>query len=42
MVLGVFASSLEDAGSKEDAEERRMSRTAEVIFMIDAVEEQNG
>ena len=35
-------SSKEEAGSKEDAEDRRMSRTAEVIFVIDAVEEQNG
>ena len=38
----VLASSLETAGSKEYTEETRMSRTAEVIFMIDAVEEQNG
>ena len=29
-------------GSKADAEGRRMSRAAEIMFMIDAVGEQNG
>ena len=29
-------------GSKADAEERRMSKAAEIMFMIDAVGEQNG